>query len=518
MEHVIGIDLGTSNSCVSVMRDGKIEVIKDSDGNCIQPSVVHFAEDGSVLVGHQGKAHMITSAENTVYSAKRLIGRKFFSSEVKKAKAVCPYEIIEGPNRSVMLSIRNTEYTLQEISAFILKKMKAIAEAHLGEEVTKAVVTVPAYFNDNQRAATKDSGRIAGLEVLRIINEPTAAALAYGYGKNLKQRVAVYDLGGGTFDISVLELGDGIYEVMSTSGDTYLGGDDFDDRIIDYMAENFLQQTQFDPRTNKNMLQQLKDTAEQAKIQLTSKEEVQLLIPAFHNDAKGPVDLDMTLTRNDFDQMVMDLIQKTFKVCDEALMMARLTPSDLDGIILVGGPTRIPIVFNSVRHYFQKEPQGDINPDEVVAVGAGIQGAELLSDSQNLVLLDLTPLSMGVEIAGGFLDRIIEINTPIPTDNTKIFTTTRDNQEAVRIRVYQGEAKMAADNEILGEFTLAGIRQAPRGDVQVSVTFEIDTNGILNVAAKDLATGVSQSVTLDASGRLEQEKIEELKNKSAGVS
>lgn len=515
MEKVIGIDLGTSNSCVSIMQDGKVQVLLDEEGSNIQPSVVHFEEDGSVTVGRAAKARMITSAENTVYSSKRLIGRKFFSAEVKKAKAICPYDIIEGANRSVMLRVRGRDYTLQEISAFILKRMKKIAEDRLGHEVKKAVVTVPAYFNDNQRAATKDAGRIAGLEVLRIINEPTAAALSYGYGKNLKQRVAVYDLGGGTFDISILELGDGIYEVISTSGDTYLGGDDFDDRIIDHMAEKFIAKTNFDPRTNKMMLQQLKDSAERAKIDLTTKQEVNILIPSFHTDAKGSVDLDMNLTRSQFDQMVMDLIQKTFKVCDEALMMARITPSDLDGVILVGGPTRIPIVYNSVRHYFQQDPQQGINPDEVVAVGAAIQGAELVQDSQNLVLLDLTPLSMGVEIAGGYVDRVIEINTPIPADNTKVFTTTKDNQDAVHIKVYQGESKLAADNEQLGQFSLSGLRKAPRGEVQVSVTFEIDTNGILNVSAKDLETGTMQSVKLDASGRLDEKKVAELQQNNA---
>jgi molecular chaperone DnaK len=512
---VIGIDLGTSNSCVSILRDGKVEIMLDEEGSNIQPSVVHFQEDGTVMVGRAAKAQMITSSENTVYSSKRLIGRKYFSAEVKKAKAICPYEIIEGQNRSVLIKVRGREYTLQEISAFILKKMKKIAENHLKQEVRKAVVTVPAYFNDNQRAATKDAGRIAGLDVLRIINEPTAAALAYGYGKNLKQRVAVYDLGGGTFDISVLELGEGIYEVISTSGDTYLGGDDFDDRIIDFLAEHFVSKTNFDPRTNKMMLQQLKDAAERAKIELTSKPEVNILIPAFHKGSKGTIDLDVTLTRQQFEQMVMDLIQKTFKVCDEAMMMARITPGDLDGVILVGGPTRIPIVFNSVRHYFQQDPQAGVNPDEVVAVGAAIQGSELVSDSQNLVLLDLTPLSMGVEIAGGYIDRIIEINTPIPADNTKIFTTTKDNQESVAIKVYQGESKMAADNEMLGQFTLGGLRKATRGELQIAVTFEIDTNGILNVVAKDMETGTSQVVKLDAAGRLAQEKINELEKNTA---
>ncbi len=516
MEKVLGIDLGTSNSCVAVMMDGVVKVIPDKNGHRIQPSVVHFAEDGSVKIGREAKRMVVLDPENTVYSAKRLIGRKYFSAEVKKAKAICPYEIVEGPDNSVMISIRGKQYTLQEISALIIKKMKQIAEEFLGEEVGKAVITVPAYFNDNQRSATRDAGRIAGLDVIRVINEPTAAALAYGYGKHLSQKVAIYDLGGGTFDISLLELGEDVYEVIATSGDTYLGGDDFDDRIIDYCAERFLEQYKIDLRRNKITLQQLKEAAETAKIKLTSEEQVEINIPAIAEIDGKPVDLKIPLDRKTFSAMVMDLIQRTFKVTDEAMQMARLNTRNLDGVILVGGPTRIPIVRDSIKHYFQKEPQVGIDPDEVVAVGAAIQGDALINmqGEEEMVLLDLTPLSLGIEIATGRFERIIEINTPVPTENTRIFTTYKDNQDTVRIKVYQGESMIAQENELLGEFTLSGFRVAPRGEVKIAVTFEIDTNGILNVHARDVETNAEQSIRVAASGRLSEEKIDELREAS----
>lgn len=517
MEKVLGIDLGTSTSCVSVLIDGKPFVVPDKDGVTIQPSIVNFRPDGRILVGKEAKPYVIQDAENTVTSAKRLIGRKFFSAEVKKAKAVCPYEIVEGENQSVNLQIQKKIYTLQEISAMILKKMKSIAEEYFGETLNNAVVTVPAYFNDNQRAATKDAGKIAGLNVLRIINEPTAAALAYGYGKNLRQRVAVYDLGGGTFDVSVLELGDDVFEVVSTSGDTYLGGDDFDDRIIDWAAEQFMAKTGADLRKDRVTLQQLKDASERAKIDLTEHEQTHIFIPAVTADTNGFIDLDLTMERTQLNELVKDLVQRTFKVCDEAMQMARLTPSDVDGVILVGGPTRIPIVRQAVKHYFQKEPQAGINPDEVVAMGASIQGSALAGETKDIVLIDLTPLSLGIEIRGGLVERVIEINTPVPADHTKIFTTALDNQEAVKIKVLQGESRKSTENEVLGEFTLSGIRKAAAGNVSIAVQFEVDTNGILNVTAKDVETGKAQSVRLQASGRLSEEKLSELSKATEAV-
>lgn len=517
MEKVLGIDLGTSTSCVAVFMDGKPLVIPDKDGVTIQPSIVNFRPDGRILVGKEAKPYVIQDAENTVTAIKRLIGRKYFSAEVKKAKALMPYEIVEGENQSVQVRIQGKTFTLQEISAMILKKMKSIAEEHFGESIQKAVVTVPAYFNDNQRAATKDAGKIAGLDVLRIINEPTAAALAYGYGKNLRQRVAVYDLGGGTFDVSILELGDDVFEVVSTSGDTYLGGEDFDDRIMDWVSEKFLAKFSCDLRKDRMTLQQLKDAAERAKIELTTNDVTRIFIPAVTANTTGFVDLDFELPRANFEDLIRDLIQRTFKVCDEAMQMARFTPSDIDGVILVGGPTRSPIVRNSVQHYFQKEPLAEIHPDEVVATGAAIQGSALSGESKDIVLIDLTPLSLGIEIRGALVERIVEINTPVPADHTKIFTTAADNQEAVKIRVFQGEARKASENELLGEFTLSGLPKAPAGKVSIAVQFEIDTNGILNVTAKDVATGKSQSVRLQASGRLSNDKLKQLENATEAV-
>jgi molecular chaperone DnaK len=510
VEKVLGIDLGTSTSCVCVVVDGKPVVIPDKDGVGIQPSIVNFRPDGRILVGKEAKPFLIQDAENTVSSAKRLIGRKFFSAEVKKARAVCPYQIIEGENQSVNVKIQEKLYTLQEISAMILKKMKSIAEEYFGETIRKAVVTVPAYFNDNQRAATKDAGKIAGLDVLRIINEPTAAALAFGYGRNIRQRVAVYDLGGGTFDVSILELGDDVFEVISTSGDTYLGGDDFDDRIIDWAAEQFMTKYNVDLRRDRTTLQQLKDAAEKSKHELSDNEQAHLFVPAVTADSTGFIDLNLTLTRETFGELVKDLIQRTFKVCDEAMQMSRLTPSDIEGVILVGGPTRLPVVRNSVKHYFQKEPLMGVNPDEVVALGAAIQASALVGESKDVVLIDLTPLSLGIEIRGGLVEKVIEINSPVPADHTKIFTTTADNQETVKIRVFQGEARKSTENELLGEFTLAGFRKAPAGQVSVAVQFEVDTNGILNVTAKDIETGKSQSVRLRAAGRLSDDQMTQL--------
>ncbi len=516
-ERILGIDLGTSTSCVGVMIDGEPTVISDKGGSHIQPSIVNFRPDGRILVGKEAKPYVIQDAENTVCSAKRLIGRKFFSAEVKKARVLMPYEIVEGENQSVQISIQGKHYSLQEISAMILKKMKSVAEEHFGEPQKKAVITVPAYFNDNQRAATRDAGKIAGLDVLRIINEPTAAALAYGYGKDLRQRVAVYDLGGGTFDVSILELGDDVFEVISTSGDTYLGGDDFDDRIIDWISEQFMEKHSFDLRKDRITLQQVKDAAEQAKVELSNKDSVHIFIPAVTADTSGFIDVDLQLTRNEFNNLITDLLQRTFKVCDEAMQTAHLSPSDIEGVILVGGPTRIPIVREYVKNYFQKEPLAEIDPDKVVAIGAGIQGSALAGEARDVVLVDLTPLSLGIEIRGGLVERIVEINTPLPADHTKIFTTTIDNQESVKVRILQGEARKGTENELLGEFTLSGLPKAKAGEVAVAIQFEIDTNGILNVTAKDIETGRGQSVKLKAAGRMAEDQVERLAQATEAV-
>jgi len=516
----IGIDLGTSYSCVSILKDGKPMVIPNEWGERTHASVVSFLEDGTVLVGNSAKRNIITNAENTVYSAKRLIGRFYFSDEVKKAQAVMPYKIIEGENSAVRIQIREQVYSLPEISALVLKEMKAIVENYLGREVTKAVVTVPAFFNDNQRQATKDAGRIAGLDVLRILNEPTAAALAYGFGKDIKQKIAVYDLGGGTFDISVLEIGQDVFEVLSTAGDTYLGGDDFDDRIMTWLADDFLRRTGIDLRLNKYCLQMLKEASEKAKIDVGRDRVAHIHVPGICQDPAGKVmDLTATLQEAEFNRMVMDLVQRTFKVCDEALQSARLTVGDLDAIILVGGPTRLPILRESVRHYFQKETMTGIDPDEVVAVGAAIQGNALLEAKGGAehFLLDVTPLTLRVGTVGGYTDKIIDKNTPIPIERSKSYTTNRDGQEKVKIRVYQGESNKAAECELLGEFEFSGFRIAYRGEVRIEVTFEIDTNGIVHVTAADVETGQKTGCTIRLSSGLDEESIQAAAAKNAGT-
>src|SRR5438874_3418493 len=486
----IGIDLGTSYSCVSIIENGQTTVIPNEWGERTHASVVSFLEDGTVLVGNSAKRNIITNDDNTVYSAKRLIGRFYFSDEVKKAQAVMPYKIIEGENNSVRIQIRENVYSLPEISALVLKEMKSIVENYLGHEVKKAVVTVPAYFNDNQRQATKDAGRIAGLEVLRILNEPTAAALAYGFGKDITQKIAVYDLGGGTFDISILEIGKDVFEVLSTAGDTYLGGDDFDDRIMTWLAEGFLKQNGIDLRLNKYCLQMLKEASERAKIDVGRDASAKIHVEGICQDPNGKVmNLDATLSEAEFNRMVMDLVQRTFKVCDEALQSARMTAADVDAVVLVGGPTRLPIIRNSVRHYFQREPKEGINPDEVVSLGAALQAHALMDRATETFLVDVTPLSLRIGTVGGFTEKVIEKNTPIPIDKSKTFTTSRDGQDRVKIRVYQGESKKADECELLGEFEFTGFRIGYRGDVQIQVTFEIDPNGIVNVAATDLETG-----------------------------
>lgn len=511
MGKVVGIDLGTSTSAVAVVENGVAKVIPNERGEKIIPSVVSFLEDGTRIVGSEAKKRMIIDPENTVYSAKRLIGRKFFSSEVKKAQAVCAYKIVEGENQGVMIEIRGRRYSLPEISSFILMEMKRIAENYLGEKVEKAVITVPAYFNDGQRQATKDAGTIAGLQVLRIINEPTAAALAYGFGKGLNQKVAIYDLGGGTFDISILEIGEDIFEVISTAGDTFLGGDDFDDRFIDYLAEVFFKEHNIDLRTDKTALQKLKDAAERGKWDLSENLETEIYIPGIVEEMAGPVDLRVKISRNYFAKLVYDLIQRTFKVCDEALQNAGLTVDQLDSVILVGGPTKMSIIKEAVESYFFRTPQSGINPEEVVALGAAIQGSALMEASTSSLLLDVTPMSLGIATAGGLMDKLIARNTPIPTEQSRIYTTTRDFQEAVNIRIYQGESRKYEENELLGECRLTGIRPAKKGVPKIKVTFEINADGIVEVSAEDIDTGQAQHITLNVSGGLSREEIEKLK-------
>ncbi|WNG59196.1 molecular chaperone DnaK [Archangium gephyra] len=505
----IGIDLGTSTSCVSVVQDGQPFVIPNEWGETTHASCVSFLEDGSVLVGNAAKRNIITNPECTVYSAKRLIGRYYFSDEVKKAQAVMPYQIVEGENNSVRIAVRGRDYSLPEISALVLKEMKAIAEGYLGREITKAAITVPAYFNDNQRQATKDAGRIAGLEVLRILNEPTAAALAYGFGREVSQRVVVYDLGGGTFDVSILEIGKDVFEVLSTAGDTYLGGDDFDDRIMTWLADDFMKRTRLDLRQNKYCLQMLKDAAERAKIDVGSTGQAEVNCQGICQDAGGNVlDLTARLTQDQFNRMVMDLVQRTFKVCDEALQSARMTAADIDAVILVGGPTRLPIIRNSVRHYFQKEPKEGINPDQVVAMGAALQSNALLDAATETFLVDVTPLSLRIGTVGGYTEKVIDKNTPVPIDRSKTFTTSRDGQEKVKIRVYQGESNRADECEMLGEFEFSGFRIGYRGEVKIDVTFEINTDGLVNVSATDQETGQKTSTTLTMSSGMSEADIQ----------
>jgi len=510
-EIAVGIDLGTSNSCVSLMRDGEPQVLENAFAERTSASVVHFHEDGSVEVGNAAKARVIHSPAETVSSAKRLIGRYFFSEEVKKAQAVYAYEIVEAANHGVRIQIREEEFSLPEISAMVLREMKQIAEHHTGETVSKAVITVPAYFNDNQRQATKDAGRIAGLEVLRILNEPTAAALAYGFGMGLNQRVAVYDLGGGTFDISVLEIGKDIFEVLATCGDTFLGGDDFDDRIIDLLADDFIAQHGINPRNDPYGFEKLKLAAENAKKQLSVDEEASISIEdVLTNDEGEPLGVQRTITRSEFAVLIQDLIQRTFKVCDEAMQQSDLTVRDLDGVILVGGPTRLSMVRDAVAQYFQREPRSDVDPDEVVSLGAAIHAASLVGEAQDAMLLDVTPLDLRIGVAGGFAEPVIERNTPVPIEQTRTFTTFQDHQESVQIRVYQGDHRMTEDNTLLGQFEFSGFEKGPRSDVKIDVTFEIDADGLVNVTASDQATGQQASTQITLSSGLGEEQIEQI--------
>jgi molecular chaperone DnaK len=514
----MGIDLGTSNSCVAIVEDGVPTVIANEWGERTHASVVAFLEDGGVIVGNDAKKHIITDPKNTIFSSKRLIGRYFFSEEVKKAMTMCSYDIVEGPNNSVRVRTADKVYSLPEIAAMILKEMRAIVEAHVGHSVTQAVITVPAFFNDNQRQETKNAGRIAGLEVLRILNEPTAAALAYGFGQNINQRVVVYDLGGGTFDVSILQIGEDVFEVLSTNGDTYLGGDDFDQRIMDWMLAQFQQQTGMDLRKDRHSLAKCKEAAERAKIELSDKDKVRVHVPAVCADRGGnPMDLDLPLSRSQFNQMVMDLVQRTFKVCDEALQQARLTAGDIDGVILVGGPTRLPIIRNSVRHYFQREPNIDVDPDLVVALGAAIQADALLDQNTNTFLLDVTPQTLRLGTVGGYTEAIIERNTSIPIDRTRTFVTARDNQDKVKIRIFQGEGRKEEECQLLGEFEFGGLRPAARGLVKIEVTFEIDTDGMVNVSARDTETGQKASTSITLSGGMSEDEIAAAQQRTAAA-
>ncbi len=508
-EVAIGIDLGTSNSCVAITRGKTVEVIPNAYGEATSASVVAFDEDGAITVGNAAKAKIIHQPTRTVYSSKRLIGRYFFSEEVKKAQAVCSYRIVEGPNHSVRIQAADDQYSLPEISAMVLKEMKAIAEAHLGQSVTKAVVTVPAYFNDNQRQATKDAARIAGLDVMRILNEPTAAALAYGFGRGLTQKVAVYDLGGGTFDISVLEIGTDVFEVLSTAGDTFLGGDDFDDRLIDLMADEFSAQHGINLRKDPFAFEKLKVAAETAKKNLSVDDEVEIRIPDIaRNEAGDLLAVERRVDQQEFASLVMDLVMRTFKVCDEALQNANVTVRDLDGVILVGGPTRLPMIRKAVGDYFQTQPKTDVDPDEVVAMGAAIHAASLTSPEQTAYLLDVTPLSLRIGVAGGLAETVIERNTPVPIEQTRTFTTFQDYQERVKIRVFQGESRQADGNERLGQFEFAGFRKARRGEVEIDVTFAIDSDGLVRVTACDRATGQQASTEITLSSGLSETELE----------
>ena len=510
MGKVIGIDLGTTNSCVAVMSGGDPVVIANAEGARTTPSVVAITDKGERLVGQIAKRQAITNPENTIFSVKRLMGRKFRSKEVQEALKRLPYKVVEADNGDAHVELRGKRYSPPEISAMILQKMRQTAEDYLGEKVTEAVITVPAYFDDSQRQATKDAGQIAGLNVLRIINEPTAASLAYGLDKKKDERISVYDLGGGTFDVSVLEIGEGVFEVKSTNGDTYLGGDDFDLRIMDWLVDEFRKDQGIDLRKDRMALQRLKEAAERAKIELSSSQETEINLPFITADASGPKHMVIKLTRSRLEQLVDDLIQKTVEPCRKALGDAGVSGRDIQEVVLVGGMTRMPKVIQVVKDFFGKEPHRGVNPDEVVAIGAAVQGGVLKGDVKDVLLLDVTPLSLGIETLGGVFTKLIERNTTVPTKKSQVFSTAADNQTAVTIRVFQGEREMANDNKLLGQFDLVGIPAAPRGMPQIEVTFDIDANGIVHVSAKDLATQKEQSIKITASSGLSKEEVEKL--------
>ncbi len=510
MGKIIGIDLGTTNSCVAIVSGGDPVVIANAEGSRTTPSVVAITDKGERLVGQIAKRQAITNPEHTIYSIKRLMGRKFNSAQVREALKRLPYKVVEAKNADAHVEIRGKAYSPPEVSAMILQKMRQTAEDYLGEKITEAVITVPAYFDDSQRQATKDAGEVAGLKVLRIINEPTAASLAYGLDKKKDEKIAVYDLGGGTFDVSILEIGDGVFEVKSTNGDTYLGGDDFDLRVMDWLIEEFKRDQAIDLRKDKMALQRLKEAGEKAKIELSSSQETEINLPFITADASGPKHLVVKLTRAKFEQLVDDLVQRTVEPCRRALADAGLTAKQIDEVVLVGGMTRMPKVQQTVKDFFGKEPHKGVNPDEVVAIGAAIQGAVLTGEVKDVLLLDVTPLSLGIETLGGVFTKLIERNTTIPSKKSQTFSTAADNQSAVTIRVGQGEREMFADNKLLGQFDLVGLPLAPRGVPQIEVTFDIDANGIVHVSAKDMATNKEQSIRITASSGLSKDEIDKM--------